>query len=121
MQEHGDWGSYESAFTLVEMLITLVVVGVLTAVAIIGIGGIVDKGHQSACRASMDAAKAATATHFARTDAYPQTFTAMTTTSPPEFEVPASAALTATTLKKGEWTLTLTPNGPNVATTYACT
>jgi len=39
-------------------------VGVLTAVAIVGIGGLVDNGHVSACQASADAAKAASAVYF---------------------------------------------------------
>jgi prepilin-type N-terminal cleavage/methylation domain-containing protein len=114
-------GLVEGGFTLIELLIAIVVVGILTAVAIVGIGGLVNNGSTAACQASLDAAKAATAVHFANTNAYPQTFAAMTGTTPPEFEVPSGVTQGATTLTKGtSWTLTLTPNGAANPTTYAC-
>ena len=49
----------EEGFTLIELLIAIVVVGILTAVVIVGIGGLTDTGSKSACAASLDAAKAA--------------------------------------------------------------
>ena len=51
----------EEGFTLIELLIAIVVVGILTAVVIVGIGGLTDNGAKSACAASRDAAKAASA------------------------------------------------------------
>ncbi len=111
----------EGGFTLIELLIAIVVVGILTAVAIVGIGGLVNNGTTAACQASMDAAKAATAVHFANTSSYPQTFAAMTGTTPPEFEVPSGVTQGATTLTKGtQWTLTLNANGAANPTTYTC-
>ena len=50
------------------MLISIVVVGVLTAVAIIGVASLTDQGEQSACEASVDAAKAAQAVYYANND-----------------------------------------------------
>lgn len=55
----------EQGFTLIELLIAIVVVGVLTAVAIIGVAALTDQGKQSACEASVDAAKAAQAVYYA--------------------------------------------------------
>src|SRR5204862_179656 len=109
---------------LIELLIAIVVVGILTAVAIVGIGGLIDNGAKGACRASADAAKAATAVHFSNTGAYPATFGAMTGASPKELDVPSDVTINATTLVKGPaatptWTLTM--NNPGVNTiNYTC-
>ena len=54
----------EEGFTLIELLIAIVVVGILTAVVIVGIGGLTDNGKKGACQASKDAAKAAVAVHY---------------------------------------------------------
>ena len=54
----------DEGFTLIELLIAIVVVGILTAVVIVGIGGLTDTGKKSACQASRDAAKAAAAVHY---------------------------------------------------------
>ena len=111
----------EAGFTLVELLIAIVVVGVLTAVGILGVAGLTDKGQTSACQASMDAAKAASAVHFAKAGTYPQAFSDMTTATPPQFQVPDGVTQTGTTLQKGtHWKLTLFPHGVNTVTTYQC-
>ena len=121
MQEHNHEQARDGGFTLIELLITVVVLGILTAVAVVGVGGLLDHGQTAACQASMDAAKAATAAHFANTGTFPQTFDAMTNRSPKELQVASGLTPTATTLSKGTtWTLTLTPNGPANEPTYAC-
>src|SRR5262249_39642098 len=74
-----DQGNKEQGFTLIELLVAIVVVGILTAVAIVGIGGLTNKGSSSACSTSLDAARAAGAVYYANTGAYPTTFTQMTT------------------------------------------
>ena len=58
----------EKGFTLIELLIAIVVVGILTAVAIVGIAGLTDKGQSAACSASVDAVKAAQAVYYANND-----------------------------------------------------
>jgi prepilin-type N-terminal cleavage/methylation domain-containing protein len=55
----------EKGFTLIELLIAIVVVGILAAVAIVGIGGLTNTGSSSACKASADAAKSASAAFYA--------------------------------------------------------
>jgi prepilin-type N-terminal cleavage/methylation domain-containing protein len=86
----------EEGFTLIELLIAIVVVGILTAVAIVGIAGLTDKGTQSACAATQDAVKSAQAVHYANQGSYPADFAALTTaTAPaqPELELSGGATL----------------------------
>ncbi len=103
----------ESGFTLVELLISIVVVGVLTGIAIVGVGGLNDDGADAACSTSQDAATAATLAYASNTGGnYPQTFSDLT--SPPSGEplLDATAAtITSPTTLKGKdgWTLTMHP------------
>jgi prepilin-type N-terminal cleavage/methylation domain-containing protein len=68
----------DAGFTLIEILIAIVLVGILSAVAVVGISNLVGKGKTSACTASADAAKAASAVYFASNSAYPATLTDLT-------------------------------------------
>jgi prepilin-type N-terminal cleavage/methylation domain-containing protein len=93
----------EEGFTLIELLIAIVVVGILTAVVIVGIGGLTDNGKSSACAASRDAAKTAAAVHKANTGSWPTAFTDYTAAELDTTDV----TVAATTLKHGtDWTLT---------------
>jgi prepilin-type N-terminal cleavage/methylation domain-containing protein len=110
-----EWG-----FTLIELLVAIVVVGILTSVAILGVGGVIDKGETAACSASRDAAKAAATTHRANTGSYPTTFADMTGTTPKELEVPSGVTQGATTLSRGtSWTLTMSGGGATQPT-FVC-
>jgi prepilin-type N-terminal cleavage/methylation domain-containing protein len=107
----------EKGFTLIELLIAVVVVGILAAVVIVGIGGLGTSAKDSACTASADAAKAATAVHYANNaGVYPTTFTAMVSAN--ELDPGTGTTVAATTIKHGsDWTLTMTPGSPP---TYGC-
>ncbi len=103
----------EKGFTLIELLVAIVVVGILTAVAIVGIAGLTDKGNKGACNITADAARAASAVHYANSSpsAYPQTFGAMQSpaVNPPELELAGDVTGTGTTLTGKGWVLTLVP------------
>jgi prepilin-type N-terminal cleavage/methylation domain-containing protein len=106
----------EGGFTLIELLIAIVVVGILTAVAIIGIAGLSDKGTKSACNATYDATKAAIAVHFANSDKYPQQWTDLTAAN--ELELQSGAAPdpgNAKVLKGKGWTITMSGGGDPTA------
>jgi type IV pilus assembly protein PilA len=70
----------ERGFTLIELLVAIVVVGILAAVAIVGIGALTTSGGKSACKATKDAALAASTAYYADNNGtYPADFTALTT------------------------------------------
>jgi prepilin-type N-terminal cleavage/methylation domain-containing protein len=110
----------EQGFTLIELLIAIVVVGVLTAVAMVGTNSVVDKGETAACETSLDASKAASTMHYANTGNFPSSFTDMTAASPKELDVPPGVTVGATTLQNGsKWTLTMTGGGTS-SIGYSC-
>ncbi len=119
VKEDGDKG-----FTLVEILIAIVLIGILSAVAVVGISSLVSKGSTSACNATLDSSKAASAVYFAsNTNTYPADFNALTSGAAPALTLPSGVTIaTATTLKSGtSWTLTMTAGSATAAPTFACT
>ena len=99
----------EEGFTLIELLIAIVVVGILTAVVIVGIGGLTDNGNSSACKASKDATRAAIAV--------------LTDLTSAELEQ-ADMTVTATTIKPAgggaNWTLTASAFSATGPPTLGC-
>lgn len=137
LNDQGDSSRDDNGFTLIEILIAIVLVGILSAVAVVGISNLVSKGNKSACQASADAAKAASAVFFANGNVYPATLadlTAAGTTGAPlalpsgvsvnsspvtsTATSPAAAANLQTT--GGSWLLTMTPGVNGAAPTFAC-
>ena len=117
----------EGGFTLIELLIAIVVVGILAAVAIVGIGGLTGTGNKASCKASSDAATTASAAYYSnsinatpvRTPNWPAAITDLTGDG--VFTAPAGANLSGgTTMVVGGWTLTLNGNG-SAAPTFTCT
>jgi prepilin-type N-terminal cleavage/methylation domain-containing protein len=114
----------ERGFTLIELLVAIVVVGILAAVAIVGIGALTTSGGKSACRATKDAAVAASTSYYADNNgAWPADFAALTP-GPPEYlklqnDVHVDATATyldspplASTHANANWTIQMTfPNG----------
>ena len=106
----------EQGFTLIELLIAIVVVGILTAVAIVGIASLTNNGEDSACAATKDAAQAAQAVYYAdhatlpapETD-YPADLAALVTSG--ELELSGGATVAANVISGSGWTLTSAGGG----------
>ena len=114
----------EEGFTLIELLIAIVVVGILTAVVIVGIGGLANNGEKSACKASLDAARVGAAVHKANTGLFPDAFTTGATGyTATELDV-TGLNVGATTITHGspaDWTLTgVFTAGGTAAPTFSC-
>ena len=121
----------DEGFTLIELLIAIVVVGVLSTVVILGIGGLTNNGKMGACKASRDATEAAIAVYYANTSAYPTAAlgaTALTLAAPPILSVASGVTVDVLQVFAGpaaghDWTFTYVPGAStSVAPTLgACT
>jgi prepilin-type N-terminal cleavage/methylation domain-containing protein len=127
----------DDGFTLIEILIAIVLVGILSAVAVVGISNLVSKGTASACSASRDAAKAASAVYFtSNANTYPLTFNQLTTvgTGGAALTLPSGATINSLAsvspavptgiapglqVTSGNWYLTMTVNS-GAAPSFSC-
>jgi prepilin-type N-terminal cleavage/methylation domain-containing protein len=60
----------EEGFTLIELLIVIVILGILAAVVVLSVGGISNKGEESACKAELNTLRTAQEANFAKNAGY---------------------------------------------------
>jgi prepilin-type N-terminal cleavage/methylation domain-containing protein len=60
----------EGGFTLVELLVVIVILGILAAVAVFAVGGITDKGKASSCKSDLKSVEVASEAYYAKNIAY---------------------------------------------------
>ncbi len=111
----------DEGFTLIELLIAIVVVGILSTVVVLGIGGLTNSGQTATCKASRDAAQAASTVYYANTGGYAATYDVLTAGGANAIlSVPAGATAAGTAMSNGTWTVTLGGGGAAPTTFAAC-
>jgi type II secretory pathway pseudopilin PulG len=112
---------------LVELLIAVVLVGILAAVAIIGISGVTKSGNNSACSTTLSSAQAAATTYYADNSAYPTSFDALANATPPVWTHPANVHTSGPVMYQGssqataDWSVTMAGGGGSIPNTYTNT
>ena len=61
--------SGEGGFTLVELLVVIVILGILAAIVVFAVGGITDKGTTASCKADKSSLETAEEAAYANNDA----------------------------------------------------
>ena len=69
----------DEGFTLIELLIVIVILGILAAVVVFAVGGITDRGNDSACAADRKTLEVAVEAYYAQTRSYPGNVNDLTT------------------------------------------
>jgi general secretion pathway protein G len=73
-------GSREEGFTLAELLVVVVILGILAAVVVFAVGNSTDNAKSSACDAERSTLETAIEAYRAQTGEYPTSNTALTQT-----------------------------------------
>jgi prepilin-type N-terminal cleavage/methylation domain-containing protein len=74
----------EGGFTLIELMIVIVILGILAAIVVFAVGGITDRGETSACKANVKTAEVAVEAYYAKHGSYPADL-AVLTAAPDKF------------------------------------
>jgi general secretion pathway protein G len=88
----------QKGFTLVELLVVIVILGILAAVVVFAVGGSTDDAKSSACNSERSTVEAAIEAYRAKTGDYPANMAALTTKGDDQFlrRTPKYYALTGT-------------------------
>ena len=110
-------------FTLVELLITIVIIGILAGVVVLAIGGLTNTGETSACKATRDAAHAASVAFYSdqAVPTWPSAFTGTgSLTAPNVYLTPREGVSLSGAVATGPgWTLTMS-GGAAVEPSFVC-
>ena len=72
VQEHKDTKNWvEQGFTLIELLVVIAILGILAGVVVFAVGGITDRGKNSACKTEVKTVQTAIEAFYAKNASYP--------------------------------------------------
>jgi len=96
----------EEGFTLVELLIVIIILGVLAGVVVFAVGGVSDRGEASACAAERQSLIAAQQAHYAKSKSYASNAAALVSADflanqPTYYDISGKANLTLKTVASG--------------------
>lgn len=75
----------DEGFTLIELLIVIVILGILATVVVFAVGGITDRGQDSACDTDRATLEVAVEAYFAKAGHYPSAESELTGTGAYKF------------------------------------
>src|SRR3954471_24709415 len=61
----------EGGFTLIELMIVIVILGVLAGIVLFAVGGITDRGATAACKTDLSTIQTGVEAYYAKTGGYP--------------------------------------------------
>lgn len=96
----------ENGFTLTELLIVVVILGVLAAIVVFAVAGITDRGVEAACDADKRTVQTAVEAYHAQTNGYP-----IAADSPARIQLLVDAKLLREAPSSTKYTITLAQGG----------
>jgi len=102
----------DRGFTLIETLIAIVLVGLMSAVAVIGVSALTGKASRSSCDVSADAARIGSAAYFVRTGTQPTTLQVLVDAGDLQLADGLVLDDEGTSVLGDGWTMTMTPGPP---------
>ena len=93
-------GKHDKGFTLVELLIVIVILGILATVTVFAVQGITDTGQENTCSAEKKTLETAVEAYYAQEQAFPADAAALATAgllrdAPTMYAVDNTGAVTA--------------------------
>jgi general secretion pathway protein G len=104
----------DRGFTLVELLIVIVILGILATVTVFAVRGITNKGKTSACAADKKTLEVAAESYMAQNGSYPANVAAMVTSGLLQDASTGNWTYTAPVAPATSYTITAVVGGPCV-------